>query len=89
MGNIHASFVIDPTNPEELWAANAATERLFEIAVALGGGVTGEHGIGYLKSGQLARQWSADTIEMHERIKRELDPLDLLNPGKKVARNQS
>ncbi|HEX8714742.1 MAG TPA: FAD-linked oxidase C-terminal domain-containing protein, partial [Solirubrobacteraceae bacterium] len=85
-GNIHASFVIDPRDAGEVERANRTTDSLFAIAIELGGGVTGEHGIGYLKRGQLANQWSEEAIALHERIKDTFDPTGILNPGKKLAR---
>ena len=54
--------------------------------MALGGSVSGEHGIGLVKRGQLSRQWAPPAIAMHEAIKRVFDPKGLLNPGKKLAR---
>jgi FAD/FMN-containing dehydrogenase len=46
--------------------------------------VTGEHGIGVLKGGQLSRQWAPAAVGAQRAIKRALDPKGLLNPGKKV-----
>lgn len=85
-GNVHASFLIDPSDGAALMRANHAANELFKLAIDLGGSVTGEHGIGYLKRGQLARQWDQPAIELHQRIKDTFDPKGLLNPGKKVAR---
>ncbi len=85
-GNIHGTFMIDPGSPEERDRAQAAAGDLFALAVELGGSISGEHGLGYVKGGQLALQWSHAAIEVHERIKHCLDPEGLLNPGKKVAR---
>jgi D-lactate dehydrogenase len=77
---------VDPDSEAELDAAEAVGERLFELVVALGGSVAGEHGVGWLKRGRLERQWPAATVELHEAIKRTFDPKGLLNPGKKLAR---
>ena len=55
-GNIHATFLIDPTDAAEVEAAERAAEQVFDIAVELGGTVTGEHGIGSVKRGRLASQ---------------------------------
>ena len=55
-GNMHANLLVDPRDPAELDAASAAAEQLFSLAIGLGGAVTGEHGIGYLKRGALAKQ---------------------------------
>jgi glycolate oxidase subunit GlcD len=85
-GNLHSTFMIDLEDPDELERAEHAAQDLFELAVALGGSVSGEHGIGLVKRGQLARQWPAPAVAMHEAIKRVFDPKGLLNPGKKVAR---
>ena len=67
-------------------AGRAAAEDLFALAVELGGSVSGEHGIGVVKNGQVERQWAPAAVAMHEAIKRTFDPKGLLNPGKKLAR---
>jgi glycolate oxidase subunit GlcD len=85
-GNLHSTFMIDLEEPAELERAEQAAEDLFALAVALGGSVSGEHGIGLVKNGQIARQWQPGAVEMHEAIKRAFDPKGLLNPGKKLAR---
>lgn len=54
--------------------------------MALGGSVSGEHGIGLTKRGALSLQWSAPAVARHEAIKALFDPAGLLNPGKKLAR---
>ena len=53
-GNIHSTFLFSPDDPDEERRADAACHELFELALRLGGTVTGEHGIGWLKRGQLA-----------------------------------
>jgi FAD/FMN-containing dehydrogenase len=78
--------MIDLENPAELERAEHAAEELFALAVELGGSVSGEHGVGLVKRGQLARQWESPAVAMHEAIKRVFDPKGLLNPGKKLAR---
>ncbi|HEY2766920.1 MAG TPA: FAD-linked oxidase C-terminal domain-containing protein [Solirubrobacteraceae bacterium] len=85
-GNVHANLLVDPRSPEDLAAAAAATEDLFALAVELGGAISGEHGVGWLKRGQLARQWAPRALQLHEQVKRAFDPKGLLNPGKKLAR---
>ncbi|HEY3830270.1 MAG TPA: FAD-linked oxidase C-terminal domain-containing protein [Solirubrobacteraceae bacterium] len=85
-GNLHANLLVDPRSEEDLTAASAATDELFALAVALGGAISGEHGVGWLKRGQLARQWPPAALNLHEQIKRAFDPKGLLNPGKKLAR---
>ena len=85
-GNLHSTFMIDLDDPAELERAEQAAKDLFALAAELGGSVSGEHGVGLVKSGQLTRQWAAPAIAMHEAIKRTFDPKGLLNPGKKLAR---
>jgi glycolate dehydrogenase FAD-linked subunit len=85
-GNLHSTFMIDVEDPQELARARDAAEDLFELVRRLGGAVSGEHGIGLVKRGALAHQWSPTTISLHEAIKHVFDPKGLLNPGKKVPR---
>ncbi len=85
-GNLHSTFMIDPDDPAELERAEEAAHELFALAVELKGSISGEHGVGLVKNGQLALQWAQQAIAMHEAIKRVFDPKGLLNPGKKLAR---
>jgi len=85
-GNVHANLLVDPRETAQLQAAAAATDELFALAAGLGGAISGEHGVGLLKCGQLARQWPRRALELHEEIKAVFDPKGLLNPGKKLAR---
>ena len=83
-GNLHSTFMIDPTDAAEVAAAERGMELVFAGALALGGTVSGEHGLGWLKRGQFARQFSGVDAEIQSAVKSLLDPRNLLNPGKKV-----
>jgi glycolate oxidase subunit GlcD len=83
-GNVHANFLVDLEDRSELDRAGAAAQEVFALAVSLGGSISGEHGLGWLKRGQLERQWVSRAIELHAQIKRSFDPKGLLNPGKKL-----
>ena len=83
-GNLHATFLLDPDDAAQRERADAAAQELFALALRLGGSVTGEHGIGVLKRGQLARQWAPAAVAAQRAIKDALDPKGLLNPGKKL-----
>jgi glycolate oxidase subunit GlcD len=82
-GNIHSTFLFAPDDEDEARRADAACHDLFDLALRLDGTVTGEHGIGWLKRGQLERQLGAVGYDLHLRIKKAFDPKGLLNPGKK------
>jgi glycolate dehydrogenase FAD-linked subunit len=84
-GNLHSTFLFSPDVPEERARAWEACEELVDLAVRLGGSISGEHGTGWLKRGQLAKQWPQRALELHEAVKRTFDPKGLLNPGKKLA----
>jgi FAD/FMN-containing dehydrogenase len=83
-GNLHATFLLDAANPEELARASAAAAELFARVGAMGGTISGEHGVGWVKRGQLGRQWNDATLRLHRAVKAAVDPQDLMNPGKKL-----
>lgn len=79
-GNLHPNFIFEGAEPPaEVWAA---ADELFRAAIALGGTLTGEHGIGTLKSRWLADELGDDQWELQRRITQVFDPLGILNPGK-------
>jgi FAD/FMN-containing dehydrogenase len=84
-GNLHATFLLDAGDDAQRDRAGAAAVEVFELALRLGGTISGEHGIGVLKRGALSRQWTPAAIAAQRAIKTALDPKGLLNPGKKVA----
>jgi glycolate oxidase len=80
-GNLHPNFVLPAgaeTVGEEVWAAAA---ELFRTAVALGGTLTGEHGVGLLKRRWLAEELGEDSLALQRGIKAVFDPLGIMNPG--------
>jgi len=81
-GNLHTNFLLDPEDPEELARAERAGEELFELALRLGGTVSGEHGLGLLKRGHAG--WPPRVAGLQQAIKDAFDPKGLLNPGKKL-----
>jgi glycolate oxidase subunit GlcD len=84
-GNLHSTFLLTPGDSDEAARAVAAAEDLFAMAIRLGGTVSGEHGVGLLKNGQLSRQWAPAAVALHRAVKDALDPKGLFNPGKKRA----
>ena len=83
-GNVHATFLLDPGDEGQRARAGEGAHELFDLALRLGGTVTGEHGIGVLKAGQLSRQWAPGAVAAQRAIKVALDPKGLFNPGKKA-----
>ncbi len=81
-GNIHVNFMCDREDPEAVRRARAAVGETFALAVSLGGTISGEHGIGYVKAPYLEMALGATTIATMKRIKQSLDPNGVLNPGK-------
>ena len=81
-GNLHVNLMIDRSNQSECELAERVKRRIFELAVEMGGTISGEHGIGIMKSEFLPLALSQETIEAMKRIKRALDPHNILNPGK-------
>jgi glycolate oxidase subunit GlcD len=83
-GNLHTTFLLAVDDERELALAPQLSEALFELALRLGGTISGEHGVGFVKRNWLERQLGPRAFELHTAIKRAFDPQNLLNPGKKV-----
>ena len=66
-GNLHSTFLFSPESDDERARAWLACEELVDMAVRLGGSISGEHGLGVAKSGQLGRQWPPRALELHPR----------------------
>jgi glycolate oxidase len=81
-GNLHPVIVTPYGDAAADAAAVAAFQRIMEAAHRLGGTVTGEHGVGLLKRDGLTAELDPAARRLHQRIKRAIDPLDLMNPGK-------
>ena len=83
-GNLHPTFVWDRGDADAEERAHAACEELYRAAIALGGTVTGEHGIGAARRPFLEEQVGTDAVEVMRAIKHALDPAGILNPGRVV-----
>ncbi|MGO9315372.1 MAG: FAD-linked oxidase C-terminal domain-containing protein, partial [Syntrophobacteraceae bacterium] len=84
-GNLHPTILTDRRNKEEWARVEQAIDVIFEEALALGGTLSGEHGIGTAKSKYLEKETSRATILYSRRIKAALDPKNILNPGKIIG----
>jgi glycolate oxidase len=81
-GNVHVNIMYHAANPAECRSAARAVRRLMAEVVALGGAISGEHGIGLAKTPFLRFQHSPAAIRAMRAVKRALDPRGILNPGK-------
>lgn len=81
-GNVHVNIMYHAADPAERRAAQRAVRRLMETVVALGGAISGEHGIGLAKTPFLRLQHSPAQVRAMRAVKRALDPRGILNPGK-------
>lgn len=80
-GNTHPLIVFDPADADERDRAQRAFGQVMDLAISLGGTITGEHGVGRLKKAWLPDQVGLDVMELTALIKHALDPEGLLNPG--------
>ncbi len=81
-GNIHFNIMLDKSDQTALEKANRAVEALFDTTLALGGTISGEHGVGITKAPYLRKELGEAELALMRRIKDAFDPLGLLNPGK-------
>ena len=88
-GNTHPLVVFDPTDQDQRDRAHAAYGRIMDLAVELGGTITGEHGVGRLKQPWLPDYLGPDVLEINQRVKDALDPQGILNPGVLLAQRDT
>eukprot|EP00958_Prasinococcus_capsulatus_P019279 scaffold2357_cov399-Prasinococcus_capsulatus_cf.AAC.13 len=81
-GNFHVLCVFDPENREELDSVKSFHARLTRRAISMGGTCTGEHGIGVGKLSFLKEEHGDASLELMATLKRALDPMGIMNPGK-------
>ena len=83
-GNMHPLILFDANLPGELERAEAIGGKILELCVAVGGSITGEHGVGREKINQMCAQFNSDEITLFHAVKAAFDPQGLLNPGKNI-----
>lgn len=81
-GNIHVNFVVDRDDAAAIARARQCVSETFRLSVELGGTISGEHGIGYVKAPYLEYAIDRPTLEIMKAIKKVFDPNGILNPGK-------
>jgi glycolate oxidase len=83
-GNMHPLILFDANSPGEADRAEAIGARILELCVAVGGSITGEHGVGREKINQMCAQFNHSELTFFHSLKAAFDPYGLLNPGKNV-----
>ena len=81
-GNLHPTFLTDENNKAEMVRVELAMQEIFDFAISLGGTITGEHGVGLAKKPFLRRAIGNASLDLMKLLKKSLDPLGILNPGK-------
>jgi glycolate oxidase len=80
--NLHPLLITPPRDPAARMAAQAAFEQFLDAAIALGGTVTGEHGVGILKRDGMRRELDPGSLALQAAVRLALDPREVFNPGK-------
>lgn len=80
-GNLHPLIMTDHRDKEEMVRIDKALEEMYEAAIAMGGTLSGEHGIGIAKKRFMPMEFSQSAIEIMQGIKKVFDPNNILNPG--------
>jgi glycolate oxidase len=81
-GNLHPLIITPPGDSAARMAAQAAFEQFLDAAIALGGTVTGEHGVGILKRDGMRRELDPGSLALQAAVRHALDPREVFNPGK-------
>lgn len=81
-GNLHPNILFDKRKAEEWEKVEQMVREIFGVALAQGGTLSGEHGVGALKRPYFEQALGPLSVEVQRRIKQALDPLNILNPGK-------
>ena len=81
-GNLHPLLLFDTRDPDQVRRVHEAGGEIMKICVALGGTITGEHGIGAEKLDAMRMVFSEDDLDVQRSLRKAFDPADLLNPGK-------
>ena len=85
-GNLHPTIITKRGDTDARARAMEAFDDILELALDLGGTITGEHGIGNLKQRMLTRELDEVARDLHTRVKAAWDPDNILNPGKSLPR---
>ena len=85
-GNLHPLILYDANKPSDLKKAEELGGEILEACIAVGGTITGEHGVGVEKINQMCLQFTKEELDQFHALKAAFDPKGLLNPGKAVPK---
>ena len=86
-GNIHVNLLVNPDNAEQMKQVELCLKEVFQLVLSLDGTLSGEHGVGVEKRRFMTLEFNQIQLDIMQRIKRQFDPKDLLNPGKLLPEN--
>jgi len=81
-GNLHPNILFDKRQPDQWHKVEQMVAEIFDASLAVGGTLSGEHGVGMLKRPYMEKALGSISIDVQRHIKQALDPLNILNPGK-------
>jgi glycolate oxidase len=81
-GNLHPNILFDKRQPDQWHKVEQMVSEIFDASLAVGGTLSGEHGVGMLKRPYMEKALGSISIDVQRHIKQALDPLNILNPGK-------
>lgn len=88
-GNIHCATFVDVTNPDHVRVIDQIASEVNDLAISLGGTLSGEHGDGYVRTPFLERLYGHEVYALFKEVKRIFDPQHLFNPGKIVGQQNT
>jgi len=84
-GNLHPNILFDKRQPDQWEKVEQMVAEMFNASLAVGGTLSGEHGVGMLKRPYMEQALGSISIDVQRHIKQALDPLNILNPGKVIT----
>lgn len=84
-GNIHFNIMFDKDDADQRSRAMQAVDAVFDYTLALGGTISGEHGVGTSKAAYMSKEINPDALALMKRVKAAFDPAGILNPGKMLV----
>ncbi|HVZ61123.1 MAG TPA: FAD-linked oxidase C-terminal domain-containing protein, partial [Terriglobales bacterium] len=88
-GNLHPCILFDPRDPAQVHRTHEAGREILEYCIQAGGTITGEHGIGMEKNELMASLFTADDLDIMQRLHDAFNPLSMLNPQKVFPTSRS